>query len=186
MPRSAFVDGRSRFMKNNSALIAMVFAGLLAACSPEPDVPQPGPVPLDPPVTAGSTAAAEAVDDLTSADPWALTPFTPPTNEIYCGFYKIGDDGMPSDRVFITEIAGVPAPAAVGLQGQAVTLTEISKAEDAAPQVWIYGNPERALQVELNVTETNKGFESRDYEGTIQVTQPAEGQQTAITGTCGV
>ena len=93
---------------------------------------------------------------------------------------------MRHERVFVTEIAGVQAPAHVGIEGEAVALTQVSKAEDASPQVWVYKNAERGLQIEMHVTETAKEFESKEYEGTATVTKPAARPVRAISGPCGV
>jgi hypothetical protein len=181
-------------MKPAFALFPLLLAAGLAACSPAEDAPDPGAVPVEPtletPVEpsfpSGPEAGAEAAAQPVDADPLALTAFTPATNEIYCSFFTIGDDGLRHERVFVTEIAGVPAPAHVGIEGEAVALTQVSKAEDASPQVWVYENAERGLQIEMHVTETAKGFESREYEGTATVTKPAARPVRAISGTCGV
>jgi len=169
---------RSVAMPTRHNLIALVLAAGLAACGPAPaPPPEAEPLPVVPPVTDAALA---------SSSPWALTAFTPETGEIYCSFFTIGDDGRRGERVFVTEIAGVPAPAHVGLQGEDVALTQVSKVVDSAPQVWVYENAERGVEVALQVTETAKGFESRDYEGTIEVVRPEAGPMTAISGTCGV
>lgn len=160
-------------MKPTNVLCALIFAAGIVACSPADESPSLPPPSSPPP------AAPEV-------NPLALTGFAPTTNEIYCSFYMIGEDGLRGERVFITEIAGVPAPAHVGLEGQPVAMTQVSKADDAATQVWRYENAERGFQVELQITEMAKGFETRDYEGTIQVTRPAEGALKAIIGSCGV
>ncbi|MFN7164085.1 MAG: hypothetical protein ACK4P2_04635 [Hyphomonas sp.] len=173
-------------MQTQHALMSLVLAAGLAACGPVPTAPEPEPLPVVPPVTDGAYASAGVGAGPAQADPLALTPFTPATNEIYCSFYTIGDDGRRGDLVFVTEIAGVPAPAHVGLEGQGVALTQVSKVADAAPQLWIYENADRGLLVEMRVTETAKGFESRDYEGTIEVTRPQERPLVAVSGTCGV
>jgi hypothetical protein len=173
-------------MHTSHSLIALVLAAGLAACGPVPEMPEPEPLPRVPPVADGAYASAGVAASPAEVDPWALTPFTPATNEIYCSFYTIGDDGRRGERVFVTEIARVPAPAHVGLEGQDVALTQVSMVVDASPQLWIYENAERGLLVEMRVTETARGFESRDYEGTIEVTRPKERPLMAVSGTCGV
>ncbi len=173
-------------MHTSHSLIALALAAGLAACGPVPATPEPEPLPMVPPVADGAYASAGVTASPANGDPWALTAFTPATNEIYCSFFMIGDDGRRSERVFVTEIAGVPAPAHVGLAGQDVALTQVSKITNSSPQVWVYENADRGIQVALQVTETAKGLESRDFEGTIEVTMPEEGPQTAITGACGV
>lgn len=177
-------------MKHVPALTVLTLAAGLAACGPAPVVSpsssQTQPVQVDTSVETNSYEASEPAEIPVETGPWTLTSFTPATNEIYCSFYNIGADGRRGERVFITEIAGVPAPAHVGLEGEDVALTQVSKEDNKAPQVWIYENAGRSLQLEMQVTETAKGFESRDYEGTAQVTRPEPGPLTAVAGTCGV
>jgi len=177
-------------MKPLHLLFPLLMVSGLAACSPAEDAPDPGAVPVEPTVEdvfpGGPEAGAATAAEPAEADPLALTAFQPATNEIYCSFFTIGDDGLRGERVFVTEIAGVPAPAHVGIEGEAVKLTQVSKAEAASPQVWIYENAERGLEIEMRVTETAKGFESRDYEGTAAVTKPVARPLTAISRTCGV
>lgn len=177
-------------MKHVPALTALALAAGLVSCGQAPvesaSSSQSPPVPVDTSVEAEAYEVSGTAEIPVETGPWTLTAFTPATNEIYCSFFNIGDDGRRGERVFITEIAGVPAPAHVGLGGEGVLLTQVVKAEDARPQVWIYENSERGFQVEMQVTETAKGFESRDYEGTAQVIRPETGPLTAVAGTCGV
>jgi len=172
-------------MKLIPAFAALVVTAGLAACSQTQDEIASPPVPVDLSVETDAYAVSGAPEIPVETGPWTLTSFTPATEEIYCSFYNIGDDGRRGERVFVTEIAGVPAPAYVGLEGEDVALTQVSKADDRAPQVWLYENPGRNLQLEMQVTETGKRFESRDYEGTAQVILPEQGPLTAVTGTCG-
>ncbi len=175
-------------MKHMPALTVLALAAGLVACGQTPGVSQTSsqPVPVDTSVEAEGYEASEPARVPVETGPWTLTSFTPATNEIYCSFFNICADGKRGELVFITEIAGVPAPAHVGLEGQDVALTQVSKADDRVPQVWIYENAERGFQVEMQVTETAKGFESREYEGTATVTKPAARPVRAISGTCGV
>ena len=80
---------------------------------------------MDTSVETEAYEASEPAGIPVETGPWTLTSFTPATNEIYCSFFNIGDDGRRGERVFITEIAGVPAPAHVGLDGEAVALTQV-------------------------------------------------------------
>jgi hypothetical protein len=86
----------------------------------------------------------------------------------------------------MTEIAGVPAPAAIGLEGEPVPLKEVSKTDNEGTSTWLYANEARGLMVQLEVTEVGDGFEYKSYEGTIQVTQPESGMAVPFSGTCGV
>lgn len=177
-------------MKHVPALTALALAAGLVACGQtpvlSPSSSQSEPVPMDTSVEAEAYEVPGTAEIPVETGPWTLTSFKPATNEIYCSFFNIGADGRRGERVFITEIAGVPAPAHVGLAGEDVALTQVSKAENVAPQVWLYENAGRSLQLEMQVTETAKGFESRDYEGTAQVIRPEQGPLTAVMGTCGV
>lgn len=172
-------------MKPVTPLLALALPAFLVACNPASDRPGSAPVdPLDIPAEAPAEPAGAPAPVLPA--PWALTAFEPQTVEIYCSFFRTDAAGNRGDRVFITEIAGIPAPAAIGLEGQPVKLEEVSKNKDGPIETWTYRSAERGAEVELLLTETEKGFESRDYEGSIQVTRPEAGAVQPIVGSCGV
>lgn len=181
-------------MKPMPALFALVFAAGLAACGPQS--PEPNDAAMSPPATEEAetpamTQTPMSVDDPARSDSWQLTPLTPATNEIYCHLRKADDGGADAagetgELLFITEIAGVPAPAAVALNGGTVALEQVSKDARDGIEKWVYENAGRDFGVELILTEVGEGFESRDYEGTIQVTRPVLGTPVPVKGTCGV
>ena len=172
-------------MKPLTAMLALSVPAMLAACNPASDTPGDAPAdPLEIPTHAPAEPAG-AVAPL-QPDPWALTAFEPQTVEIYCSFYRNDAEGERGDRLFITEIAGVPAPAAIGIEGQPVPLEQVSKDEGDPVETWIYQNSDRGVEVELLLTETEAGFEYRNYEGTLQLTSPEEGAALPISGSCGV
>lgn len=173
-------------MKASHAMSALIFPFALAACNPVPDAPEPAaPAPIPTPaqvIEAEPVAAAP----LAEADALTLTAFEPATAEIYCSFFAPGADGQLGERLFITEIAGVPAPAAIGLEGAAVRLEEVSKTKADGAETWTYRNADRPVTVELNLTESSAEFETRGYEGAIRITGPEAGTPVAISGSCGV
>ena len=180
-------------MKPMPALIALVFATGLAACGPQS--PEPDDAAMTPPAAEAETPAMTqtpmSIDDPAASDSWQLTPLTPATNEIYCHLRKAdagGADagGEAGELLFITEIAGVPAPVAVAVNGETMTLEQVSKDTRDGIEMWVYQNEAREFAIELILTEVGEGFESRDYEGTIQVTRPALGTPVPVKGTCGV
>ncbi|MEX1251393.1 MAG: hypothetical protein WEA77_09395 [Hyphomonas sp.] len=173
-------------MKLIPAFAALVVAAGLAACSQTQDERASAPVPVDLSVETDAYAASGTPEIPVETGPWTLTSFTPATEEIYCSFYTIGDDGRRGERVFVTKIAGVAAPAYVDPEGEEAALTQVSVADDRALQVWLCENPGRSLLLEMQVTETGERFQSRDYEGTAQVILPEQGPLTAVTWTGGV
>lgn len=175
-------------MKPVHTLLAFVLTAGLAGCNPAPDtrspssdrrleeraeMPEAAPPPQDAPVAV-------------EPEPWALTTFEPTTVEIYCSFFHLSDEGVRGDRLFITEIAGIPAPAAIGLEGQSVPMTEVSKEKGELAETWTYRNDERGVEVALKLTGTEEGGEYRNYQGTIQVIAPEKGMALPISGSCGV
>lgn len=168
-----------------SALAALLLPAVLCACVPEPESPAPI---LPPPHVPVVETPAEAADSAAASDAGSmrLTAFEPATNEIYCSFHRPSQGGALGERLFMTEIAGIPAPAAIGVDGEAVALTEVSKTEAGGAETWIYRNEERPVTVALELTETEEGFEFRGYTGTIQVTDPVNGDPVQIEGRCGV
>lgn len=177
-------------MKPYYALFALTLAASAAACKPSPQAES---VSAGTPEAAASHSPAVAAATQTlpegepgAADALALTPFEPTTEEIYCRFLRQTENGELGDALFITEIAGVPAPATIGLEGQAVRLEEVSKTEQDGAAIWTYRNAERPVDVQLTLTETDEGFEYRAYEGTIRIVDPAPGEIIPIEGTCGV
>ncbi|KDA04089.1 hypothetical protein [Hyphomonas oceanitis] len=175
-------------MKFTSALSALALAAGLAACGPQTEAPSPD-------ATVTETEAAEMptvtqepvpIEKADEASAWELTDFTPATNEIYCSFHAVNAESEPGPLLFMTEIAGVPAPGAIGLEGEPVPLKEVSKTDTEGTSTWLYANEARGLMVQLEVTEVGDGFEYKSYEGTIQVTQPESGRAVPFTGTCGV
>ncbi|MFN3912524.1 hypothetical protein [Hyphomonas sp.] len=173
-------------MKASHALSALIFPFALAACNPAPGTPEaPAPAPMPTPAAAIEAEPA-AAPPLAEAGALTLTAFEPATAEIYCSFFAPGAGGPLGERLFITEIAGVPAPAAIGLEGAAVRLEEVSKTTADGAETWTYRNADRPVTVELNLTETSAEFETRGYEGTIRITAPEAGEPVAISGSCGV
>lgn len=177
-------------MKLSPVLAALGACALAAACNPAPDAP-PADTPAMPAVPGTGVVVPPVPamlpdDDEERAAVPTLTGFTPDTNEIFCSFHETADDGVMGERLFITEIAGDPSPAAIGVNGEPVRLERVSRDEAGPVQTWLYGNDERALVVELRLTETGEGFESRDYSGTIRVIQPEPGEEMLIEGVCGV
>ena len=183
-------------MKPMPALIALVFAAGLAACDPKTPSPAPNDAAMTPPAaeeaeTPTMMQTPMSIDDPAASDSWQLTPLTPATNEIYCHLRKADGGGADAggeagELLFITEIAGVPAPAAVAVNGETVALEQVSKDACDGIEKWVYRNEAREFAIELILTEVGEGFESRDYEGTIQVTRPALGTPVPVKGTCGV
>lgn len=175
-------------MKPFYALFALTLAASAAACKPSPQAESlkagaPEEAASHSPAV-GATAASEAEPN--GEDTLVLTPFEPTTVEIYCRFQRPAPSGELGGALFITEIAGVPAPAAIGLEGQAVRLEEVSKTEQDGAAIWTYRNEERPVEVQLTLTETDQGFEYRAYEGTIRIMDPVQGDIIPIEGTCGV
>ncbi|WP_291053682.1 hypothetical protein [Hyphomonas sp.] len=177
-------------MKPFYALLALTLAASAAACKPSPQTES---VSAGTPeaVASHSPAVGAATQTLPEGEPGgedtlALTPFEPTTVEIYCRFQRQAENGELGGALFITEIAGVPAPAAIGLEGQAVRLEEVSKTEQDGAAIWTYRNEERPVEVQLTLTETDEGFEYRAYEGTIRIMDPVQGDIIPIEGTCGV
>ena len=181
-------------MKPMPALIALVFATGLAACgpqSPAPDDAAVAPPAMEEAETPAMAQTPMSIDDPASSDSWQLTPLTPATNEIYCHLRKADGGGADAggeagELLFITEIAGVPAPAAVAVNGETMALEQVSKDTRDGIEKWVYENAGGDFGIELILTEVAAGFESRDYAGTIQVTRPALGTPVPVTGTCGV
>lgn len=175
-------------MKSTPILAALGAIALVAACNPAPDSPLPAEPPMIPPVPGTGAvvppAGAMLPGQETESD-MTLTGFTPDTNEIFCSFHVAATEGL-GERLFVTEIGGTPAPAYIGLGGEAVRLERVSRDEAGPVQTWLYRNAERPLVVELRVTETGQGFESRDYQGTIRIIEPEPGEETRIEGVCGV
>lgn len=173
-------------MKALSILSALFLPVALGACNPGPGVPEP----VLPPAGIPGAAIPPATEGPAPAPPGAnammLTTFEPSTNEIYCSFHRPSHDGVLGERLFITEIAGVPAPAAIGLEGEPVRLEQVSKTEDGNAEIWTYRNAQRPVEVELRLKETARGFESRDYTGSIRITAPVDASAINIEGSCGV
>ncbi|MFN3312086.1 MAG: hypothetical protein ACK46Q_01290 [Hyphomonas sp.] len=159
----------------------------LGACVPEPD-DSPAPIlpPPHAPVVAPPEGAEQTVRANGDANAMMLTTFEPTSGEIYCSFHRPSQDGVLGERLFMTEIAGVPAPGAIGLEGQAVRLTQVSKTESAGAEVWTYRNADYPVEVELRLSETDEGFEFRTYTGTIRITDPVDANAIRIEGDCGV
>lgn len=177
-------------MKPFYALLALTLAASVGACNPSPemdslDADTPQDMAFHSPAIAAPAEPGEAVA-LPPADTLSLTTFEPATVEIYCRFHRLAENGEPGELLFMTELAGVPAPAAIGLEGQAVRLEEVSKSVQEGAGVWTYRNAERPVEVQLTLTETVEGSEYRSYEGTIRITDPALGDVIPIEGTCGV
>ena len=175
-------------MKLVSALSALVLAAGLSACGPQMAAPEPGETVTETEAAEMPTVTREPVpkEKADEASAWELTDFTPATNEIYCSFHAVNAEDEPGPLLFMTEIAGVPAPAAVGLEGEPVALKEVSKTDAEGTSTWLYANEARGLMVELDVTEVGDGFEYKSYKGTIQVTAPESGRTVPFLGTCGV
>lgn len=173
-------------MKTLSFFAALLLPAALAACVPEPDSPAPILPPPHAPVVALAETGEETVFANADTNAMMLTTFEPTTNEIYCSFRLPSQDGVLGERLFMTEIAGLPAPAAIGLGGEAVILTEVSKTEAGGAETWIYRNEERPVTVALELTETEEGFGFRGYTGTIQITDPVYADPVQIEGRCGV
>ncbi|PKP81003.1 MAG: hypothetical protein CVT79_12045 [Alphaproteobacteria bacterium HGW-Alphaproteobacteria-18] len=176
-------------MKPFYALFALTLAASVGACNPSPemdslDADTPQDMAFHSPAIA--TAEPDEGDTLNAADTLSLSPFKPATVEIYCSFHRPAQNGELGDLIFMTEIAGVPAPAAIGLEGQPVRLEEVSKSAKEGAGVWTYHNAQRPVEVQLTLTETAEGSEYRSYEGTIRITDPALGDIIPIEGTCGV
>ncbi|MFN3610342.1 MAG: hypothetical protein ACK4Y9_14875 [Hyphomonas sp.] len=171
-------------MKALSILSALLLPVVLGACMPEAETPAPVLPPPHAPVVAplsedGSPPPADA-------EAMMLTAFEAPTNEIYCSLHRPSQDGVLGERLFISEIAGVPAPAAIGLEGKAVPLQRVSITESDGIEIWTYRNEARALKVVLRLKEVEEGMEYRSYTGTIRIAEPVDANAINIEGTCGV
>lgn len=174
-------------MKALSALSALLLPAILGACNPAPTAPEPIVPPPHVPQVSGSAATDEPPAPLPAdADTLKLTTFEPTTVEIYCSFHRPSQDGVLGERLFITEIAGVPAPAAIGLEGESVTLKEVSKTEEDGAEIWTYRNDERPVEIELRLKEVEQGMEYRNYTGTIRISDPVDASAINIEGSCGV
>jgi hypothetical protein len=172
-------------MKALSVLSALLFPLALGACIPDSDTPAPVLPPPHAPVVA-PPATESPVPAPTGANTMVLTTFEPPTNEIYCSFHRPSQDGVLGERLFITEIAGVPAPAAIGLEGHPVALKEVSKTQADDAEIWTYRNDERPVEIELRLKEVEQGMEYRNYTGTIRISDPVDASAINIEGSCGV
>jgi len=173
-------------MKALSVLSALLFPLALGACMPEPESPTPVLPPPHAPVVAPPVAEEAAVPAPSDSSAIRLTTFEPTTNEIYCSFHRPSQGGVLGERLFITELAGVPAPAAIGLEGEAVSLEQVSKTETGRTKIWNYRNTERPIEVELQLKELDDGREYQSYTGTIRITDPVDADAINIEGMCGV
>lgn len=166
---------------------AIILSGFALTACGAPEMKQPTPAENIQQLPAPTRpSGAVTVDDPEAADAWQLTKFEPATNEVYCVLRKISEETPSGDLMFITEIAGVPAQGAVGINGQNVTLDEVSKTSEEDREIWTYESVGGELMVELQLTEVADGFESRSYEGTIQVLEPEKAAPVPIAGDCGV
>lgn len=175
-------------MKALSALSVLLIPAILGGCNPAPNAPEPIVPPPHVPQVSGSASAEDTsspppVSDIEGVE---LTTFEPTTVEIYCSFHRPSQDGVLGERLFITEIAGVPAPAAIGLEGEPVALTEVAKTEEDGAEIWTYRNDERPVEIELRLKQAEEGFEYRNYTGTIRITDPVDASAINIEGSCGV
>ncbi|ABI76314.1 putative lipoprotein [Hyphomonas neptunium ATCC 15444] len=173
-------------MKSLSVLSALLLPAILGACNPAPNAPEPIVPPPHVPEVSGSATADDVPAPPAADSTLSLTTFEPTTVEIYCSFHRPSQDGVLGERLFITEIAGVPAPAAIGLEGEPVTLKEVSKTEADGAEIWTYRNDERPVEIELRLKEVEQGMEYRNYTGTIRISDPVDASAINIEGSCGV
>ena len=174
-------------MKALSALSALLIPAILGGCNPAPSAPEP----IVPPPHVPAVSDSAAVEEAPALPPseinaLQLTTFEPATVEIYCSFHRPSQDGVLGERLFITEIAGVPAPAAIGLEGEPVPLKEVSKTEADGAEIWTYRNDDRPVEIELRLREVEQGMEYRNYTGTIRISNPVDASAINIEGSCGV
>lgn len=173
-------------MKALSVLSALLFPLALGACIPEPESSTPVLPPPHAPVVAPPVAEQAAVPAPADSSAIRLTTFELTTNDIYCSFHRPSHNGVLGERLFITEFDGVPALGTIGLEGEAVSLEQVSKTETGRNKIWNYRNAERPIEVELRLREVDDGREYQSYTGTIRITAPVDADAINIEGSCRV